>query len=364
MQSILTTVDRDIKILFTRESFPVIFVIKMTMTMTRLYIATLLLLLLTACNRPPDVDHIDVNVEIQRFEQELFQLSLDELDRDIDSLAEKYSNFLPLYNHRIVNLGSHTNNAYSDYLRQFLTDYFIYQTYKKVQHQFPSLEWLENDLNKSFQYFRYYFPDKPVPAIYTFLGGFNQSIVTADSLIGIGLDKYLGEEEEFYLRVDPPIPKYQRYRMRPENIRPDCMQAWLVTEFPYHDSINNLINHIIYEGKITYAMERLMPSVHDTLLFSYTQDQLTFCERNEKEMWTYLIENKLLFENDKLLISKFIDEGPFTKDFSRESPGRAAVWLGREIVSAYLKKHKHISLADFMNDSDYQKVLNESGYNP
>ncbi|NBC83872.1 MAG: hypothetical protein GVY19_10905 [Bacteroidetes bacterium] len=335
------------------------------MTFKRLLTLLVIALLLIKCgDRTPDVENITVNTTINRFDKDIFNVTLDKLNEEIDQLIQQYPDFLPLYSHRIVSLGAPENPAFPDFLQQFLTDYFVYQTYKKVQEKFPNLNWLEKDLNNAFQYFRYYFPQKPVPRFYTFIGGFNQSIVTADSLIGIGLDKYLGAYEEFYLRMDPPFPEYQRRRMRPENINPDCVQAWLVTEFPYVDSTNNLINNIIYEGQIVYGMEKLMPAIHDTLLFNFTAEQLKFCVNNEKTMWTYLIENKLLFNNDKFMIRKFVGEGPFTKDFSQESPGKAVVWLGREIIKSYMSNNKELTLQDLMQESNYQKILNNSGYNP
>jgi hypothetical protein len=91
---------------------------------------------------------------------------------------------------------------------------------------------------------------------------------------------------------------------------------------------------------------------------------MKFCRNNEARMWEYLIENKLLFETNRSVIRKFTGVGPFTKDFTSESPARAAVWTGWRIVEAYSRNNRDLSLREIMEEKDYQKVLTLSKYNP
>ena len=84
----------------------------------------------------------------------------------------------------------------------------------------------------------------------------------------------------------------------------------------------------------------------------------------EKSIWAFLIENKLLFNTDKFTINKYILEGPFTTDFGRETPARAAVWIGYRITEAFMTKNPEVSLQQLMEMRDYLKILNQSGYNP
>jgi hypothetical protein len=81
-------------------------------------------------------------------------------------------------------------------------------------------------------------------------------------------------------------------------------------------------------------------------------------------MWAYLVEHKLLFSSNNLLIRKFIYPAPFTSAFTQESPGRAIVWLGYRIVDAYMKNNKKVTLSQLMQDSDYQKILRMSNFKP
>jgi hypothetical protein len=81
-------------------------------------------------------------------------------------------------------------------------------------------------------------------------------------------------------------------------------------------------------------------------------------------MWTYLIENDLLFSTDNMIIRKLTGEAPFTSYFSNESPGQAAIWLGFRIVESYMKKNREVKLEDLMNNADIQAILDGAKYNP
>ncbi len=311
-----------------------------------------------------NVSDIDVSVKIQRFEKDLFSIPLDSIETNIPRLQKQYGNFFPLFNHAIINVGSSNNPGYPDLLRSFITDYSIYQDYNEVMKKFPDLNFLEKDLTEAFKHYRYYYPDQPVPRVVTYISGFNQSVVTDSALIGISLDKYLGKDEELYQRISPPLSQYMLDRMVKAKIPSDCMQAFGSMEFEYNNDVNNLVNNMIYNGKIMYFVKAMLPDEPDTLIWGFSSKQMEFCNKAEKEMWTYLVESKLLFNNDKFTISKFVDFGPFTKDFGRNSPARAAVWLGYRIVNAYMDHHRDLSLNDLMLENDYQKMLNQSKYNP
>jgi hypothetical protein len=113
-----------------------------------------------------------------------------------------------------------------------------------------------------------------------------------------------------------------------------------------------------------FYVKSMLPHQPDSLIMGFSDEEMNFCLNNEAEMWEYLVENKLLFETDRMTIRKFTGVGPFTKDFTSESPARAAVWIGWRIVEAYSRKNPHIGLKEIMNEKDYQKILTISEYNP
>jgi len=142
------------------------------------------------------------------------------------------------------------------------------------------------------------------------------------------------------------------------------MRAWLYNVFPFHDSLNNLLSNMIYEGQIMYLTKRMLPHQPDSLIFGFTPQQYSWCVKNEKAMWTHLIENKLLFTTNTVDINKMVNDAPFTSGFPQESPGRAVVWIGYRIVERFMERNENIDLSGLMNINNYQEILNKSRYKP
>ncbi|RLD56547.1 MAG: gliding motility lipoprotein GldB [Bacteroidetes bacterium] len=322
-------------------------------------------LIFISCKRNKfDIDVSDVKVDLQvnRFDKELFSINKDSVYYYIPKLEKKYGNFFQLFNYKVINIGGTNNRNYSDYLTGFLTDFTIMQIYKETEKTYSDFDDVEDELTEAFKHYKYYFPQKNVPKIYTYISGFNQSIVTDEYILGIGLDKYLGKNCDFYERLQLPV--YLRYKMDKKYIVSDCMQAWAITEFPNNDSVENLLSRIIYRGKIQYFIDAMLPNTPDSIKIAFKASQLNWCEENEERMWTFLIENNLLFSSDYMEIKRYTDPGPFTSGFSRESPSRTGIWLGWQIVKSYMDNNTSVSLKDLMLNNDGQKILNQSKYKP
>jgi hypothetical protein len=108
----------------------------------------------------------------------------------------------------------------------------------------------------------------------------------------------------------------------------------------------------------------MLPDVPDSLKIGFSADQMKWCRNNESQMWSYLIEHKLLFTTDPLAIQKLTDDAPYTSFYTRESPGRASVWLGWKIVREYARKNPEVTFQEIMAMRDYQKILQGSKYHP
>jgi hypothetical protein len=319
----------------------------------------------TACRKNPyrvDVSHIDLDLTILRLEKDLFSLPLDNIEGSIPELADTYGAFFDLFNQRIINIGGYDQPVYPEYLLYFLTDQLNNEVYERVMQVFPDITWLERELEEAFKHYRYHFPEKEIPQPVTYISRFNQSIVTAEEYIGIGLDKYLGINTEYYKQLG--LHSYMIVNMHPSKISSDCMMAWLLSEYEMNDSIHNLLAEMIYNGQIMYAVKCMLPDQPDSLIMGFSDDQMAFCRMNERQMWEYLVEHKLLFETDRFEIRKFTGYGPFTSAFTNASPARAAVWMGWRIVEQYARMNPSMSLSGLMEQDNYQRMLTESKYNP
>ena len=110
-------------------------------------------------------------------------------------------------------------------------------------------------MDRAFTNYSKDFPHHTIPQIVTSISGFNQSVIVSDSLLVISLDKYLGANDEFYKLLYPPLPEYAKYVMHPGKIPSDAMIAWIIGEFPYNDSKDNLLSRLIFNGRSIYAVK-------------------------------------------------------------------------------------------------------------
>jgi hypothetical protein len=144
----------------------------------------------------------------------------------------------------------------------------------------------------------------------------------------------------------------------------DALHGWIETEWLLPDNHIDLVSQMIYKGKMLTAMKKLFPEKHDSVLTGYSNAQLEWCKQNEKNIWSFFIEHKLLFSSEQNQIMKYLSEGPTTNGFPKESPANIGQYIGYRIVNAYLEKHPDTELNTLLNEEDYKKILNESEYKP
>ncbi|PKQ65157.1 gliding motility lipoprotein GldB [Labilibaculum filiforme] len=322
----------------------------------------LLFVFLFSCKsgtKSPDVSNMELDVKIQRFEKELFAVKQ---DSDLNQLRKRYPEVLQLYSNKVIALGDANDPDYMMYLNQFLSDSTMSQVADSVAEKFPNLEKEEKDLEQAFKYLKYYFPEKTIPNCYSQISGFNQSIVVAPNLIGISLDKYLGKDCVFYSYLGTPM--YARKNMIPERIVQDVVLAYALTEFPFTPLKDDLISNMIYQGKIRYFLQAMMPEKNEADVMKYSQEELEWCKENDELMWGYIIEQKHLFISEYRTVIKYINDGPFTPGMPQESPSRTGIWIGLQIVKEYMATHQEITLKQLMTENDYAVILRESAYQP
>jgi len=319
------------------------------------YLLPAIFLIFNSCRKQPEIP-----LKINRLEQSMFSIPIDSIRESIPRLEQQYGELFDLYSILMFRM-SPQNPKYPEELTKFLVDHHINLAYKRVMEVYPSLKDIETGLGRAFYNYQKEFPERVIPSVFTLISGFGESIIVADTILAIALDNYLGTNEDMYFRLE--LPKYRRQTMDRKYIVPNCMKEWLSTEFSYNDSIDNVLTNILYEGKVMYALQRMLPNTPDSLLFGYTPDQIRWCRNNTAQMWTFLVENKMLYSKDYLTINKLIGPAPFTSLFTRESPGRAVVWLGYRIIESYMKNNK-VSLEALLKDNDYQQILVRAKFRP
>ena len=65
----------------------------------------------------------------------------------------------------------------------------------------------------------------------------------------------------------------------------------------------------------------------------------------------------MLYSKKATDVDRLLNDGPFTNGFPRESPGHIGEWIGYRMVSAYMKAHPEVTMAQLFALDDPRVVL-------
>lgn len=308
-------------------------------------------------------DIAPANVEIVRFDSALLQIDTTATLNAVRTLYADYPIFMPVFTEDILGIYVKDTLYLAEALPKFLNDtiYGFKQTNLRVQETFSNIEDIQQPLNNAFGKLQYLYPEMEIPTIYFFVSGFNASILFIEQSIAVGIDMYLGSDYEYYNQV---VYNYQKQTMRKECIATDIVSAYLFKNLPFTSQKNRLLEQMIYRGKIMYLLSLLMENEPEYEVMGYTQEQWNWCKRYERNIWQMMIDKKDLFKTETLVLTSYLNDGPFTSEISQDAPARLGTWIGWQIAKSYMQNNPDKSLTDLMEESDAQKILEESYYKP
>jgi gliding motility-associated lipoprotein GldB len=336
---------------------------------TQLIYLSFLLPVLSACNKHKkiDVSDIQVDVKIERFDKDFDTLRIKPMDEQAGILYKKYGVFYTDYIERIMKAGSARDTAYFTRLRAIFADKAYADLKHDVDAAYPNLDKQTEELTDAFKHIKYYYPKKALPKLYAYFSGFEAQTSIGDGYFAIGLDLFLGADSKFYPSLVNAFPHYVSRRFTPDNITPRVVEGMAREDmFPENEQDKSLLAKMVYNGKIMYYMDQILPDVPDSTKIGYTGKQIKWCEDYRGDIWSYFLEENLLYESDYQKIQKYLNEAPFTPGLgnNNDSAPKLGVWTGWQIVRAYMDKHPEVTLQQLMADNDAQKILNESKYRP
>ena len=302
-------------------------------------------------------DKTQAPVSIQHLES-LYEVNPDKVS--LDSLQKEYGYFWEVYREHILSLPN--DSSFADVLSSFQQDSNYQKVYADVKNTFADFKEYEQELTAVIQRYNHHFPSRIIPRVVTFYGAFNYPVANTDSVIGIGLDMFLGKESDYYQKLVDKYPSYMHQQFQPSYMTALAMKGWLETEYPTMQQ--NFLSQMVQQGRVQYVLAQLLPNTPDSVLMGYTKSQIEWCEASEFSIWQFFIQEDLLYTNKYEQIIKYLQPAPFSGRMPKESPGRVAVWTGWQIVKAYMNRHPSTTLQELMAIPDAQLLLNESKYKP
>ena len=96
--------------------------------------------------------------------------------------------------------------------------------------------------------------------------------------------------------------------------------------------------------------------------FGYSDEENAWCKKNEKAIWEHICSNDHLHARDPMIIRYYMKPAPAVEMLGGQAPASVGIWIGAQIVSSYMKKHKDMKLKDLLEFTDYHEMLNQSDY--
>jgi len=100
-------------------------------------------------NMPLDVDisEIDLNIELERFDRDLFEMDQNNMDAGISNMYSKYGDFFDVFNVHVINIGLASSRRYSSYLSMFINDPLNREVYEYTNSIFSTTADIESHLS-------------------------------------------------------------------------------------------------------------------------------------------------------------------------------------------------------------------------
>ena len=292
-----------------------------------------------------DVSNINVDVKINRFEQQFYIAN----ETNLEKLKNQYPYLFPSQNADSIWFQKINNSE-----EQLL--------FKKSQEVFKNFDEEKAQIEDLFKHITYYHPTFKSPKIITLITNldYENKIMYADSLLFISLDMYLGKKEEVY----NDFPEYLSKNYDKSQLTVDIANA-ISERFLIAGRNRQFIDEMVNEGKKLYLLDCYLPNVSDANKIGYLEDEIEWITLNETQIWTYFVENNLLYSTDSQLSKRFIDNAPFSKfyiNIDKESPGRVGVWLGWQIVRSYMNNN-NVTLSQLLR-TNADEIFKKSKYKP
>ncbi|HEX8574776.1 MAG TPA: gliding motility lipoprotein GldB [Flavobacterium sp.] len=308
----------------------------------------ILLIFIISCEKKSKIEEkveaIPVEIKVERFDKAFFETP----PQNLPQLKKKYPKFFP---------PEVPDSVWINKMKHPLWR----ELYAEVQKKYSNFEPKRKETEDLFRHIKFYYPKTKTPKLITLIYemDYNTKAIYADSIVLISLEMYLGKDHKFY-----EFPEYQKQNFTESQILPDIVSGFCETKIPPLKD-KTLLGQMIHKGKELYMKDLFLPEYPDADKIGYTPEQQAWCVENESYIWTFFIEEKLLYSTESKLGNRFINPAPFSKfylEIDNETPGRVGTWVGWQIVRSFMKNNE-VTLQQML-DMDATTLFNKSKYKP
>lgn len=234
-----------------------------------------------------------------------------------------------------------------------------------IRERLGATDSIEAALGEAASRSRSMIPELKWPRLYGIISTYDQAIIlSGDSIALIGMNHYLGPDDEAYEGFD----NYRRRDKRLAALPAQLTESLLYSQWPYElpDKDATALSHMLYDGAVAWITMRITGTERPEEIIGWDEVQTKWAEANESNAWEALINRKMLYSTDEDYGMRLTQRAPATSMLHPDAPGRMGTWLGMRIIDAYMKSHPDTEPRQLLQKDFYGniKTLVESGYNP
>lgn len=298
---------------------------------------------------------------IIRFDKDLYDYIRNPSKESESGLISKYPALLPAVGLTTINMEMENRpNSFFVEIRDYFDHPMLLNLYKDALDKYGDVTLYEDKASGIRQIINEILPNRQLPNLAFHVSGFKENAIVLEGMISISIDKYLGTGYELYRSY---FNDNQRQQMQSQMILRDYLKAWIMSEkIVKEETPESLLTTMIEEGKILYALALLLPDYKTNDIIGYTDQQISWCRDNEKNIWQTLAKQDNIFSTDRAIIAQHTSEGFSPAYLSNTGIDRIGCWIGWQIVNNYAKNNK-FSLSEILS-ADSRTILKNSRYNP
>ena len=159
----------------------------------------------------------------------------------------------------VLKIGEVNDPEINSKFLNFYQDTILQSLIISVEHEFANIDDINEELQASFQRLQAMLPEIELPVVYSQIGSLDQSIIVGNGMLGISLDKYLGQDYPLYLRKDYGYTESQRSMMTRQYIVPDCIGFYLLSLYPMpHGRKMSQVDRDLHIGKVQWVVNQAL----------------------------------------------------------------------------------------------------------
>lgn len=327
----------------------------------RCFILCFSIIAIAACTEQrfdADISAVQYEARFLRLDREVFAIDAEAPLPRYNALKSAHPTAFGDYVEDIMRVGNVDNPMTASLLMRFTTEPNWRGLQEHVASTFPDLSQQEAELGRALKRYAVLFGKDDLPKLVAYNSGFNVGIYPADDWLGVGLEWYAGADNRFVKQLPPDLfPQYKRDKMQPEYLVPNALRGFVLYAHRDLADEESLLAELVFAGKAAYTTAALLELNDAQRVLNFSDAQMTWCRKNEYDIWKSLVERDLIFSEDLMEINKLMNDGPFTPGMPPESPGGVGKWIGYRMVKQYVDKNPDLSLPALMAEKDYRKIL-------